>query len=198
MEDIVKTNITNIKHIIKNDKTKSLKNYYNNYEFDYLVVNKNSPNNYISGNLMYMYYCLPILLDTHYKFSDNEIVRMYQVYSILTHQTILTDFNVINIDMYYKQIHNNPTLTNIKVKKRLIDFNHITKDKLKKFFNDKSKLQSFLTDKLKLKNVFYHYNIEYVLNGLEMKKENIVKPKEKYNTFIKRNNSEIFNVVNVN
>ena len=195
MEDIVKTNITKIKNIIKKDKTKSINNLYSNEEFDYLVVNKNSPINYISGNLMYMNYCLPILLDTHYNFSDNEVIRMYEVYSILTHQIILTDFNVINIDMYYKQIHTDKTLTNIKVKKRTIDFNHINQKKLKKFFSDKSKLQSFLTDKLKLKNVFYHYNIEYLLYGLEMTTENIVKPKDKYNSFIKRNNSEIFNVM---
>ena len=195
MEDIVKSNITKIKNIIKKDKTKSINNLYSNEEFDYLVVNKNSPINYISGNLMYMNYCLPILLDTHYNFSDNEVIRMYEVYSILTHQIILTDFNVINIDMYYKQIHTDKSLTNIKVKKRTIDFNHINQKKLKKFFSDKSKLQSFLTDKLKLKNVFYHYNIEYLLYGLEMTTENIVKPKDKYNSFIKRNNSEIFNVM---
>lgn len=195
MEDIVKSNITKIKNIIKKDKTKSINNLYSNEEFDYLVVNKNSPINYISGNLMYMNYCLPILLDTHYNFSDNEVIRMYEVYSILTHQIILTDFNVINIDMYYKQIHTDKTLTNIKVKKRTIDFNHINQTKLKKYFSDKSKLQSFLTEKLKLKNVFYHYNIEYLLYGLEMTTDNIVKPKDKYNSFIKRNNSEIFNVV---
>lgn len=186
-------NIKNIKTIFKTDKSEWNEKRYNDKLFDYLIVNKNDTNEYSCGNLAYMTIALPTILSNEYDFSDNEIVRLYEVYCILTKQISIDNYDIYEMKEIYKSLKNNELeyLPVIKIKNKTIDFNKQNKQTLNKYFNYCDKLQIFLSNRFNLKSVFLDYNMNIYYN------EPIIM-KKKYDNVLKRTNSNLLNeIVNV-
>ena len=186
-------NIKQIKNIYKTDKCEWNEKRYNDKLFDYLIVNKNDTNEYSCGNLAFMTIALPNILQNEYNFSDNETIRMYEVYCILTKQISIENYDIYDMKKIYKTFDKdcNEYLPIINIKNKTIDFNKQNKETLNKYFNYCDKLQIFLSNRFTLKSVFLDYNMNVYLN------EPIVM-KNKYDNFLKRTNSNLLNeIVNV-
>jgi len=192
--------IKKIQNILKYDKKLSKQIDYDEYDYDYIVVDKKNTDKYICGNLVCMYYKLPLMID--FNFSDNPIIKMIQIYNIVSHNIILE--NVFIYDMYsvYENLISNGTIPKIKINNIEIDFNEIESDKLKKFFTSKRKINSFIYDKLKLKKCnlqvsFYSYNQALFTGSDIFNVESVYLTNPIYNNFIKNKPTDIMKMLEI-
>jgi len=189
---IMSKNIENIKKIMKTDCASWNTRRFEDDIFDYLVVNKTNTNNYVSGNFAFMLITLPRIMNDYYSFNDNETIRMYEVYCILTEQIEIKDFYIYDMKKINEIIKTRESLIPIfYVKKKSLNLNEMTYDKIKKICKYSDSLEKLLSRKLKLHSVFY----QHTDNIYSQEKQIVYNMKEKYDNVLKRTKSNLLNEI---